>query len=121
VTNRATRWFAARILSEALHPNDANDAPPEALFEETIVLLRARNAREAVRRAHELGAGAEHEYENALGGVVRWVFREVLEVQELLDDEIADGTEVYYTFLDRRQLDERRRALAAKEPEPTRS
>lgn len=112
------RWFAARILSEAVH---RDDPAPESLFEERIILLRAQNEGEAMRRAGEIGAGSVHEYQNAFGKAVRWEFRDVLEVQEVLDDQIVDGTEVYYAFLGEREARERRSALTGREPEAARS
>ena len=104
---KAERWFAARLLSEGMHPDEPN-AP--TLFEESIVLLRARDTAEATRRAGEIGAKAETQYLNPSGDAVRWTFREVLEVQELLDDEIADGTEVYHALLRAEEVEQRRRA-----------
>jgi hypothetical protein len=104
---KAKHWFAARVLSEILHPEEPNAA---TLFEESIVLLRARDTAEATRRASEIGAKAEAEYLNPSGDAVRWTLREVLEVQELLDDEIADGTEVYHALLRAEEIEERRRA-----------
>ena len=43
---------------------------------------------------------------------VRWEFREVLDVKQLLDDEMHDGSEIYYAFLTRTQLESVRAALA---------
>ena len=103
------RWFAARLLSESVHPDEPNGS---TLFEESIVLLRARDAADASRRANELGAKPEAEYVSAAGDAVRWTFREVLEVQELVDDEIADGTEVYRALLRADEVAERRRAMS---------
>lgn len=105
---RAKRWFAARLLSEIQHP-DESEAP--ALFEESIVLLRARDAGEATGRAADIGAKAEAQYFNGDGNTVRWALREVLEVQELLDDEITDGTEVYRALLHADEVAERRNAM----------
>ena len=116
---RAKRWFAARLLSEDLHPSEPNAAP---LFEESIILLRARDAAEARARSEEMAARSETEYSNPDGHTVRWVFREVLEVQELVDDDIADGTEVYHALLGADELAARRRALVPfEEAAPARS
>lgn len=116
---RAKRWFAARLLSEIQHP-DESEAP--ALFDESIVLLRARDAGEATGRAADIGARAEVQYLNPAGNNVRWAFREVLEVQELLDGEIADGTEVYRALLRAEEVDQRRAAMKPfEEPVATQS
>jgi hypothetical protein len=105
---KTKRWFAARLLAEILHPTEPNAV---TLFEESVVLVRARDSAEASRRAKEIGSKAETEYLNPDGDSVHWAFREVLEVQELLDDEIADGTEVYRALLRADEVEERRRAM----------
>ena len=38
----------------------------------------------------------ELEFENVFSETVQWLFREVLEVQEIIGQKIEDGTEVFY-------------------------
>lgn len=116
MTVERQRWFAVRLLSES---SIAQDPAAEPLFEDTLVLLRATNEEAAQRRGEEYGRAAEHEYENEAREVVRWEFREVLDVQEVLDEEVTDGTEVYYRLLGPRELSAIRGVLAARSEEPS--
>ncbi len=95
-------WFAARILIEALHP-DEQDVEP--LFEERIVLFRGDNEDEARKRARIHGESSQHEYKNASGKRVVWKFYDVLDVQELLDEQLRDGAEVFSGFLTKHEVE----------------
>ena len=88
-------WFAARLLFEAR----VEDEGP-ALLEERIVVLHAvQGATAAERKAKKLGKAASDSYQNGAGDTVGWQFREVLEVVQLNDAIIEDGTEVYHHYL----------------------
>ena len=52
------------------------------------------------KRVNQLGKKASHRYKNPYGEIVRWTFREVLEVQEIMGEGLTDGTEVYYRWWD---------------------
>jgi|SRR4051794_7222775 len=106
--NEQQKWFAACLLMESL----VDSGPPkEKLFEETIVLVRAATDADAAQKAERFGRDAEHEYQNTYGETVRWVFRELLDLKELIDEAIGDGTEVYYAFLDENEVVQRQRML----------
>jgi len=49
---------------------------------------------DALARQHETS------HENANGNMLDWVFRELLEIQEISAETIGDGTEVFFRFLD---------------------
>ena len=101
-------WFAARILMERTHLEERD---VDTLFEDKIILLRADTEDAALSKAEALGRASEHAYENAEGKPVRWIFREVLDVKELFDDAIGEGTEVYYALLAGDDVAHLRRAL----------
>lgn len=68
-------------------------------FEETIIVFQAGDRESVQAKLKELAAREETEYEAAGGGRVRWVFREVLEVQDIVTDKgLVDGTEVYFRW-----------------------
>ncbi len=69
------------------------------LVDEPIVILRAANRRAALRRALDLGRASEHEYVNAKGKRVRWVFAEVLTLDPL--PRVLDGAEVWSSLAPR--------------------
>jgi hypothetical protein len=58
-------------------------------------MILADGADEAEERAEDVGKSAEHEYVNELGQTVRRVFVSVLEVQDLGEQELEDGVEVF--------------------------
>lgn len=101
-------WFSARLLIEALNPEER---VKEKLFEDRIVLVRAVSDADALRRAKKFGKEAQHQYKNVHGKKVIWKFRKVMDVVELLDDPLKEGSEVYYSLLNKTQLNSLRRTL----------
>ena len=99
-------WFSVRYFSECVL-DDAED-----LYEESILLIHADDDARARTKGEAAARGANHSYANSTAEDVRWEFREVLDVKQLLDDEIHDGSEIYYAFLTRTQLESVRAALA---------
>ena len=67
----------------------------EVLKEESIRLIDATCAEEAMSKAIAVGEAAQHEYENDAGQTVKWQFINVAEVQDLCESEVYDGMEVY--------------------------
>lgn len=104
-------WFSARIVLRRL---PFEKVPDDELFEESIILLRAGSEEEAWQRAERLGTEAGHEYENVYGEKVIWQFQEVLDVVQVLHEKVGDGTEVYYKFLRREELEQVRQMLQRK-------
>ena len=99
-------WFSVRYFSECVLDN------AEDLYEDSILLIRAENESAARTKGETSARGSNHSYANSTGEDVRWEFREILDVKQLFDDEIHDGSEIYYTFLTRAQLENVRAMLA---------
>ena len=108
---KTTRWFAAVLLLESLHPEE-HGIPK--LFELQVRLVRASSDQAAWERANEIGKAQEHSYANVYDKKVEWVLREVVDVVELLDDAMKEGAEVYYSFLNER--DARRISATLRQP-----
>jgi hypothetical protein len=87
-------WFAAKLLFES----SVRDDDDRVLQEESIRLIQADDETQAHAKASELGAAQEHQYPNERGEKVHWRFVGVVEVQDLCEDSISDGTEVYSTL-----------------------
>ncbi len=85
-------WFSVRLLSRA-EVEDGLSKPH--LCEESLRLIEAPDQTSARRVAEELGRADAHSYRNEEGDLVRWVFAEVLEVQELTPEPPHHGAEVY--------------------------
>ena len=99
-------WFSVRYFSECVLDN------AEDLYEDAILLIHADDETAARTRGEASARRSNHSYANATGEDVRWEFREVLDVKQLFDDEIHDGSEIYYAFLTRAQLKNLRSTLA---------
>jgi hypothetical protein len=100
-------WFAVRYAAERV----LDDA--EGLYEDSILLIKAEGEAAAREKGEAAARRSNHEYANSVGEDVQWEFREILDVKQLFDDEIQDGSEIYYAFLTRTQLKSVRAALAA--------
>lgn len=83
------KWYVAKLIVECR----VGRAPAE-LWDEQLVLLRARNADGAYLAALKLGKAQETTYENSAGHKVRWKFKGLGDLQELLAKTIRSGTEV---------------------------
>jgi uncharacterized protein DUF4288 len=102
------QWFGVRILFESNHPEERKVSP---LFEEQVILVRARTEAEARKRARQLGRAAQQTYQNVYGKKVRWVLRDILDVVELFDSVLREASEVYFNFLKAREVKQVRRML----------
>ena len=108
MTNEAG-WYSVRFLLESVFPEEPDSSQ---FFEERIVIVRAADEDEAREKAVAHARSEEDEYENALGARVTVVFREVLDVKEILSDELADLTEIYYHYLNADEVNQIRKSLA---------
>lgn len=84
------KWFVAVLVVEC---RVGREKP--TLWDEQIVVLRARNADEAYMAARRAGGEAETSYENDDGRTVRWRFRGLGGLDELGVSAIRSGTEIF--------------------------
>jgi len=103
-----TSWYSARILYESLHPQEPDEP---RFFEEIVVLIRAMNDEDATRKATSHAKSKEYQYDNTYGNRVEVVFREVLDVREVLGDKVDEFSEVYYHFLNAEEVEQIKRSL----------
>jgi hypothetical protein len=102
-------WFAARLLFEA---SQSVENSHSTLFEERVVLVRSEaGVDEATRKARKLGLSSSEEYQNQDGETVTWTFKEILDLVQLDEAEIEDGSEVYHHFLKPAEVDQVRESL----------
>lgn len=85
-------WYSAKLLFQAKINGKSVEHP---LCEESIRILRADTEEVAQARAEQIGTAAQHEYQNEQGETVGWEFISVLDIQEIEDRSLQDGTEVY--------------------------
>ncbi|WP_371656545.1 MULTISPECIES: DUF4288 domain-containing protein [unclassified Streptomyces] len=83
--------YVAVLLCEAT--STAEDHAP--LYQENFVLLTAQDEEEARGKALAHGKRLETSYENDLGETITWRLRHVVDVNEALDSDLGDGSELY--------------------------
>ncbi|WP_437997658.1 DUF4288 domain-containing protein [Sorangium sp. So ce185] len=95
-------WYSVCMLFESEVDDQSSEEP---LCEESIRLVNAADVDEAKRIADSLGVELEHSYANPDGKTVRWMFKGIVEVQDLCEAEIVNGTEVFSRMFKKGQLD----------------
>jgi hypothetical protein len=65
----------------------------------------------AHKKAKKLGIASKQRYKNVEGADVAWDFKEILDLIELLDSDIGEGTEVYFHFLKAEDVEQIRETL----------
>ena len=96
-----TRWYVAvLVISSTI---DGRRQTTTIDFQ--VRVFRAVDDETAFARANALGETEEHSYENADGETVSWHFNGLHDLQQLPDDTIGDGTEVYSMLRDGNPLD----------------
>lgn len=86
------RWYVAVLVVECTV--DGNEGG-EPLVDLQHRLVLAADAEDAYRKALDLGQQSNHSYDNGEGGLVRWKFEGLFDLQVIQDDELAHGTEVF--------------------------
>lgn len=85
-------WYTARIRFVS---HTDNRVTTDALWEDSLRLVYAESEVDARQRAEDIGKNAQHEYKNESGEVVSWHYVSVLEVFDLCESELVEGTEVF--------------------------
>jgi hypothetical protein len=67
----------------------------QPLYEESFMLLRAASLDEAKTRAEELGRAEQSQYVNENGETITWLFKHLIDVNDVLWDDLADNTTLY--------------------------
>jgi hypothetical protein len=87
----ARPWFVAVLVFESSVRESWSDPSVDVQYR----LFRADDAEAAYERALALGGEHELEYENVYGDTCVWSFKGLQDLQEIIEDEIFDGIEVY--------------------------
>ena len=88
------RWYTALILSRAEVEGEDPDGD-DVLHDWTWRLIRAEFEGDAREAAERYARAAEVTYANEDGKAVSWKFVDVMEVQEVNDEDLVSGTEVF--------------------------
>src|SRR6266480_4603234 len=84
------KWYVAELVLECKVGRD-----PPNLWDQSLVLIYARDADAAYATALRLGRKQETTYSNSGGEKVRWKFKGLSDLQELLARTIRSGVEVH--------------------------
>jgi hypothetical protein len=104
-------WFGVSLLYRSSEPLDEQGT---RLFEERIIVFDAADEGEAWKKAKERGPLLEERYTNAEGRWVAWTFERTVEVRAILEDQIADGVEVFSRFLRQDEVESLTNSIAKK-------
>lgn len=85
-------WYCAKLLLKAYL---GSDSITETMKDESIRLISASSIEEAQQLALEVGHTLEHSYPNDKGETVYWKFISVMEIQDLCEDTLQHGMEVF--------------------------
>jgi hypothetical protein len=84
-------WFVAVLVFESSLAEVWSDPRIDIQFR----LIHAVDAEAAYQRAVALGKDEEHSYENPYGQTCTWSFKGLKDLQDVIDDQLVDGVEVY--------------------------
>lgn len=85
-------WFSALILFEC---RVGGILPSDGFYELSVRLVQAKDSAAALAEAESIGKEHAHEYLNGEGELVSWTFKKVVEAQELANQTLTSGSEVY--------------------------
>src|SRR4030081_3211863 len=85
-------WWAIRVVVEVLYEDRALSE-----FEDRIILVKAHDQ----RKAQEKGEAFAADYEKSSS----WIVRKIVDLFQISDRELGDGTEIYSAFIDREWAD----------------
>jgi hypothetical protein len=88
-------WYSAKLLYES---EVLDGLPIEPLCEESIILVEGKDELAARGEALRVAKESEHSYLNPDGKPVNWRFVELMEFQDLCEEKIYSGIEVFSTM-----------------------
>ena len=86
-------WFSVKV--KFVCDVDDNIRELEKLYEYSIRLFKAKSEDEAFAKAVKYFQQEDCSYKNINGNEVSWNFVEIIEIQDLYEEEIFDGIEVF--------------------------
>ena len=89
-------WYSVRVLMRCTGKGQAKRIP---LYEDRLVLVKARSHEAAQKKAEKLVKENEVPMKNSLGNTFRWRLVHVYECVHLFDKELKEGTEVYWRYI----------------------
>lgn len=94
--NTSLNWYGVQLLFESIVLNSPYD---QKTYEESIIIVKANSLEEAALKAEEKAINEEVDYQNVYGNLVRWKFVKIVEIYEILDNDLKQGTEVFSRYI----------------------
>jgi hypothetical protein len=95
-TDSKNDLFAVNVLFHSLRNGELC---PENLWEESIVLIEASSAKEALRKATELARDKKISYKAENGDQLDWEFSRVVQAFQIDAQQLMNGTELFSRHL----------------------
>lgn len=95
-------WYVAEAIFQSAIDEAGSSYSP--LVEKSWFLVSADDEKAAESKAQVLARSKEHSYANGDGEKVRWLFLRIVRLREVMDERLADGTEVW-SEIDRSEID----------------
>jgi hypothetical protein len=113
----AKTWYSARLLFVS---EIEGDPGRDRLCEESVIVVQEADEASARRAADRLARSMKHAYLNEQGESVQWRFVCILEFQDLCEERIESGTEVWSRLFRESQVEDPEvvRALGEAAPAP---
>jgi len=90
IRNSRVDFYTARLLFVSLV--ESNRAKKSNLYDDSVIVFRAKDFAHTFERALEIGKSKETTYKNASGQTVRWALVEIVNIDYV--GKIIDGNEV---------------------------
>ena len=91
------KWYVATVLMQC---RVAGDHAGPWTCDEQVYVLRAPDDKAAYQKALKIGQHEEHSYQNTYDETVTWEFVGLVQLDELMDEAIEDGTEITSRLFD---------------------
>ncbi len=85
-------WYSVEALFQC---DDTNEKSKEVLYEKSIFLIKVENEQYVREKAERIAQAFEVDYKNVDNDKVKWEFVKILDIQDICEDELYDGVEVF--------------------------
>lgn len=85
-------WYSVRVIYKS---TIGGAEIANSLKEESIRVFSATTDEEARTKREKVARDGEHSYKNENGEIVQWIVDKIDDAQDLCEEDLSDGTEVY--------------------------
>jgi len=85
-------WYSVRVIYKSTIDGVETS---DSLKEESVRVFSASTDDEARTKRETVARSGEHSYKNEKGEIVQWLVDTIDDAQDLCEENLSDGTEVY--------------------------